>query len=89
MIDGTVTVKNASGLHARLARVLVDELSEYEAEVTFQNGDIQAGCDSIMELMMLSAPSGTRLQYSIKGDDEQQVRERIHSLFESGFQTDG
>ena len=86
MIEDTLTVRDPSGLHARSARVLVDCASEFQSESVLQNDETRASADSILEVMMLAAHSGTELHVEIEGEDAEEAFEMLEQLFSNGFE---
>lgn len=87
MIKRKVRVKDPSGLHARSARNLVDEVEEFEARVRLRNDDTEADANSIMEILMLAASAGSELELIVEGADEEQATERLEEFFEEGFRS--
>jgi phosphotransferase system HPr (HPr) family protein len=85
MIQDTLEVECLSGLHARSARNLVQLVEEYEAEVLLRHDGVEAQAESIMELMMLAASPGTRIQVEIEGSDEDELHEELVDFFAEGF----
>lgn len=83
MIQDTFRVSNPSGLHARTARELVELLGDFDVSVSFSNPkkDVEASGDSILELMMLAAHAGTKLDVEIKGSDEQAAHRALQDFF--------
>lgn len=80
-----VELVNPQGLHARPASLLVRKANEYEASVTLRVGDDQADCKSIMEVMMLASPQGTKLTIEAEGPDADTVVDALEALFVEGF----
>lgn len=86
MIEDRLVVRESAGLHARSARVIVDELQKLDSEVMLVNDDTRASGDSILELMTLRANAGTELSVEISGPDAQETHRVLQTLFENGFQ---
>ncbi|MFB6344613.1 MAG: HPr family phosphocarrier protein [bacterium] len=85
MIKETVEVVNPSGLHARSAKELVDRADNYEATVTLKHDDVEASADSIMEVMMLAASPGTKIELHVNGPDEEAAADELINFFAEGF----
>ena len=62
-------IANRLGLHARAARLLVETVRGFDAEVTLARDDQVANARSILEIMMLAAGPGTVLELSAVGPD--------------------
>lgn len=87
MIEESLVVNDSAGLHARSARMVVDEADQFESDIVLVNDDTQASAKSILEVMMLAAHSGTELTMKVRGEDEQEASDALKSLFERGFET--
>lgn len=83
MIRDSFRVSNPSGLHARTARELVELLNEFDVSVSFTNPKkkVEASGDSILELMMLAAHAGTKLDVEIKGTDDNEAHRALQNFF--------
>lgn len=80
-----VEVVNPQGLHARPASLLVRKANEFSASVTLWIGADQADCKSIMEVMMLASPRGTKVTIEANGPQAETVVEALATLFADGF----
>lgn len=85
MIEGTLSVVNKLGLHARAASNLVQTASGYEAEVTLVRDHQRVSAKSIMGVMMLGAAQGTELGLVTEGPDEEAAYAAIRDLFADRF----
>jgi phosphocarrier protein HPr len=87
MIRQSVLVSNRLGLHARAAAKLVRLASSFSSEIHLSREDANQQIDSksILGILMLAAPKGTRLVISIEGEDETEAGEAISQLFEEKF----
>lgn len=87
MIRQVVEVENRLGLHARAAAKLVRLVSSHRSRVLVSREGttdvVEAG--SILGLLMLAAARGTRLVFSIDGQDEIEAGEAIRGLFAGRF----
>ncbi|WP_288738218.1 HPr family phosphocarrier protein [uncultured Enorma sp.] len=86
MYAKTTTVENASGLHARPAAVFTKKASEFASKITVKRLDTEATCDakSVLMLMGMGIGSGTQVEISPEGDDEQAAVDALVELVESG-----
>jgi phosphocarrier protein HPr len=87
MIRQSVLVVNKLGLHARAAAKLVRLASRFSSEVYISREDANQQIDSksILGILMLAASKGTRLIFSIEGNDEAEAGDAIRRLFENKF----
>lgn len=85
MIEGTLSVINKLGLHARAASKLVQTASGFEAEVTLVRDHQRVSAKSIMGVMMLGAAQGTELGLVTEGPDEEAAYAAIRDLFADRF----
>jgi len=78
----TVEIKNADGLHMRPAMQFVDTASRFDCEISVSNGQIPVDGKSIMQMSMLAATCGTRLQIRAEGPDADKAIEALRDLVE-------
>ena len=81
----TVTIINRLGLHARPAMAFVECASAFESQITVRNGDVEVDGKSIMQMMMLAATKGTKLEITAEGDDAKSACQAIKELVAAGF----
>ena len=84
-----VEVKNPEGLHMRPAMLFVDLANTFESDVTVSNGDVSVDAKSIMQMTMLAATHGTRLNIRAEGLDAQKAVESLQVLVDNQFVGDG
>jgi len=84
----TTSVCNRLGLHARPAMAFVDTAMRFTSTVTVRrtdgSGDLVDG-KSIMQMMMLAATKGTKLEVIARGADADAACEALRLLIERGF----
>jgi phosphocarrier protein len=78
----TVEIRNADGLHMRPAMQFVDLASRFESEISVSNGQTTADGKSIMQMSMLAATCGTRLQIRAEGPDADKAVDALRELVE-------
>lgn len=83
--EKTCTVRNAMGLHARPAALIVQTANRYSCDVTLVKDDQTVNGKSIMGVLMLAAARGTNVTVRAEGDDAPACLEAISTLFEKGF----
>lgn len=85
MIERELEVRNRLGLHARAAARLVHTTAPFASHVTLaQNGE-EVDAKSILGILLLAAPQGTRVTVRCDGDDETRAMDAIVNLFEDRF----
>jgi phosphocarrier protein HPr len=80
-----VEIKNKLGLHARAAAQLVQTVNKFSAQVTFSKDGQSADGRSIMGVLMLAAPQGTKIQIDASGEDAEKVVRAIEKLVDARF----
>lgn len=85
MIEGSVTVVNALGLHARAAAKFVNLAKTFSSTVEVRVGDRSADGKSIMGVMMLAAARGTELVLCVDGPDEAEAFAALTGLVADRF----
>ena len=83
-------ISNRLGMHARPAMLLAELAQQYSAAVTVRRLDQDEAVDakSIMQLMMLAATIGTKLEVAAQGPDASEAVIAIERLVHAGFQED-
>jgi len=84
----SVTIVNELGLHARPAMLFAETAGKYAAEVKICRGDQQIDGKSVMEIMLLAATSGTKLEIRVTGADAEACLAELSGLVERGFDED-
>ena len=78
----TVEIRNADGLHMRPAMQFIDLASRFDSEISVSNGPTTADGKSIMQMSMLAATCGTRLEIRAEGLDADKAVEALRELVE-------
>ena len=80
-------VSNPLGIHARPASVFVQTATGFASDVSVTNLDTSNTADgkSVMSMLMLSAPQGTRIRLDVSGEDAVSAMETLSRLIEEGF----
>ena len=80
-------VGNPLGIHARPASLFVQTAADFDSEIAVTNLDSGHTADgkSVMSMLMLSAPQGTRIRLEINGRDADKAMETLSRLIEGGF----
>ena len=83
MVVKEVTVKSATGLHARPATLLVKEASGFKSDVSLEFNGKKANAKSLIGVLSLAVTSGAVIKVSASGDDEAAAAEAVAKLIES------
>jgi len=84
-MEGTFTIRNRLGLHARAAAQFVKKASIYASDVWVEKDGQRVNGKSIMGLLMLACPLGTKLTVLVDGRDEAEAFTNLGELIEDGF----
>lgn len=79
------TIKNRLGLHARPAARLVQTANRFRSDIVIDKDGMEVNGKSIMGILMLAAPIGTRLRIGAKGEDAAAALEALGQLIEGKF----
>ncbi|HEY7746300.1 MAG TPA: HPr family phosphocarrier protein [Desulfuromonadales bacterium] len=82
------TIKNRLGLHARAAAQLVQTANRFRSDVTVEKDGLEVNGKSIMGILMLAAPQGSRISVTVAGEDAEQAMTAIGQLIDDGFGED-
>lgn len=84
-MEGVFTIRNRLGLHARAAAQFVKKASGYASEVWVEKDGQSVNGKSIMGLLMLACPLGTKLTLRVDGKDEETAFADLAKLVDDGF----
>ncbi|EPZ42894.1 HPr family phosphocarrier protein [Alicyclobacillus acidoterrestris] len=82
MYQKSVTVKNASGLHARPASRFVTEASAFASRITLVKDGGEVDAKSILGIMSMAITQGTDITIRGEGPDEVVAVDRLVELIE-------
>ena len=77
-----VEIKNADGLHMRPAMQFVDIANQFDSDITVSNNKTEVDGKSIMQMSMLAATYGTKLNIKAEGSDAAKVISALRELVE-------
>jgi phosphocarrier protein HPr len=86
MLEGIFTIKNRLGLHARPAATFVKKANEFNADIWVEKDGTEVNGKSIMGLLMLACPLGSRVMLKVDGADEEMAFQELGQLIDDGFQ---
>lgn len=85
MLEGIFTIRNRLGLHARAAAMFVKSAAKFNSNVLMEKDGMQVNGKSIMGLLMLACPLGSKIVLKVEGDDEEKAFRELGSLIDNGF----
>lgn len=86
--EGTFSLKNEHGLHARPCALLVQEAKKFQSTITVENLDRQSApvsAKSMMKVVALGALKNHKLRFVATGDDAQQAIDAIGAAIGAGL----
>ena len=86
--QGTFTIVNEKGLHARASAKFVDMVEKFDASATIEKDGVDACGDSIMGLLMLVASKGTQVDIKTEGAQAQELLTALGELIANRFGED-
>ncbi|CAO0820919.1 16S rRNA (cytidine1402-2'-O)-methyltransferase [Desulfarculales bacterium] len=78
-------VNNSLGLHARVAARIVETVQRYDCQVVLCKDGLEADGASVLSILALDAPLGSRITVQAKGKSARQALEALEGLFTSAF----
>ena len=85
MIAKTVTVKNASGLHARPASLFAKEAMKFPCSVSFSCNGKTYNAKSILQVLSAAVKADTEIEIVCDGDGEEAALDAMIAAVEGGF----
>ena len=86
--QGSFTIVNEKGLHARASAKFVDMVEQFDASATIEKDGVDACGDSIMGLLMLVASKGTQVDITTEGAQAQELLNALGELIANRFGED-
>jgi phosphocarrier protein len=85
MVQLTATIKNALGIHARPAALIVQAAAKFRSEILLSKDGLEVNGKSIMGVMMLAAEAGSGVVVRAEGEDEEKAAQELVRVIESKF----
>lgn len=85
MVEASIIVKNANGLHARPAGLFSKAANKFQADLKMiKNGDLGKSCNpkSILSILSLGVYKGDQLTITASGVDEEDAVKELISILE-------
>lgn len=79
------TVANKLGIHARVAAQIVKAASQFQSEIWIAKGGSKVSGKSILDVMTLVCPLGSKVQISAYGPDASEAVSALAILFQTKF----
>lgn len=79
------TIKDAEGIHARPAGLLVKEAKKYKSKIVIKKDEKSAEATRLMAVMSLGVKSGQMIEVEINGEDEDTAFEGMKTFFEENL----
>lgn len=83
MVSKEVTVKSATGLHARPATLLVKKASSFKSDISIEFDGKKANVKSLIGVLSLGVTKNATVNVVASGDDEALALEEIVKLISS------
>jgi len=81
----TCTIPNIKGLHARAAAQIVSLSSQFDCDMIVSHKDKSASSLSLIKLLTLDAPKGSKIIISATGKQKKLAVEKMQELILNGF----
>lgn len=79
------TIRNKLGLHARTAAKIVQTTNRFQSHIRILKNGQEANAKSILGILTLSCPQGTRVEVCAEGADAAEAMAALTALFENNF----
>ena len=83
--QGSVTIVNKLGLHARAASKFVGLANKYDCDVWLAVEDREVNAKSILGVLMLAAAKGTQVTLRCEGRQAEAAYDALAALVAEGF----
>jgi phosphocarrier protein HPr len=87
-IEAEVEIVNELGLHLRAAAAFARVAEAYRSDVSMLRDELRANGKSIISLVTLAAPKGTRIRLVAEGEDAEAAVQALRGLIENRFGED-
>jgi len=82
MITKSFIIQNQYGIHARPARMIVEEASKFRSDVWLSKNGEEINAKSIMGILMLEARKDTELVLRVSGEDEETAMDAMTAVLD-------
>jgi phosphocarrier protein HPr len=77
MVEQTMKITAADGVHARPATSMVQVAGQYQADVNLEYNGKTVNLKSIMGVMSLGIPNDAEIKLTAEGEDEKEALEAV------------
>lgn len=84
-ITQELAIINVKGLHARASAKFADVVERFDAQAQVEKDGMSVSGDSIMGLLMLAAPRGSRITVTTTGPEAMELAEALATLVSDYF----
>jgi phosphocarrier protein len=81
----TYEITNRLGIHARVAARIVETVRRFQAEIYLEKDGVEVNGRSILGILTLYCPRGSRVTIRSEGDDASEAIEALGRLIEDKF----
>jgi phosphocarrier protein HPr len=81
----TFEITNKLGIHARVAAKLVETANRFQAETFLEKDGVEVNGKSILGILTLNCPQGSRLTIRVEGVDSVEAIAAFAGLIEAKF----
>jgi phosphocarrier protein len=85
LIIRSFEITNRLGIHARVAAKLVETANRFKAEVSLEKDGVEVNGRSILSILALYCPQGSRLTICTEGVDAREAMAAFASLITGKF----
>lgn len=89
MVNGTVRIKNPTGLHLRPAGLFCKTAMQFKSKITVhkrtRNEDVTANAKSVLSVLGACVKSGDEIEIVCEGEDEQKALDVMVQLVVDGL----
>lgn len=78
-ITRDLAIINVKGLHARASAKFVDMVERFDAQAQVEKDGMRVSGDSIMGLLMLTAPRGSQIRVTTTGPEAQALADALEA----------
>ncbi len=79
------TIKDAMGIHARPAGLLVKEVGKYQSKISLTKDGKTVDAARLMAVMSLGVKQGQTITVTAEGDDEEAAASGMKEFFEANL----
>lgn len=80
-----IEIKNKLGVHARAAALMVQTVNKFSAQINFSADGQTTDGRSILGVMSLGVPQGSKIQIEATGEDAEKAVKALEKLIDARF----